>query len=176
MSVCCLTQMTSFKISLHLKKNYTSKKCNVLIKYFEWQTFHNAKSELNLALNCTSAGMLNGRLYVITLTSLSHKMIIGYFLLTSASLCLSWPGCFFANKRMTSGVLKASLIAAWIACQVEHRWKRWWHIIVKIGWPMKRHLSAGDKCHLKGISEFSQKGVESITFCTTVANSTTSLT
>ena len=35
---------------------------------------------------------------------------------TSASLCLSCPGCFFANKRMTSGVLKASLMAAWMAC------------------------------------------------------------
>ena len=31
---------------------------------------------------------------------------------TSASLFLSCPGCFFANIRITSGVLNASLIAA----------------------------------------------------------------
>ena len=35
--------------------------------------------------------------------------------LTSDSLCRSCPGCFFANILITSGVLKASLIAAWIA-------------------------------------------------------------
>lgn len=40
---------------------------------------------------------------------------------TSASLCLSWPGCFFANILMTSGVLKALLMAAWMACQQERQ-------------------------------------------------------
>lgn len=35
--------------------------------------------------------------------------------LTSASLCRSCPGCFLANIRITSGVLKASLMAAWMA-------------------------------------------------------------
>ena len=35
--------------------------------------------------------------------------------LTSASLCLSCPGCFLAKSLMTSGVLKAWLMAAWIA-------------------------------------------------------------
>ena len=34
---------------------------------------------------------------------------------TSVNLCLSCPGCFLANSRMTSGVLNASLMAAWIA-------------------------------------------------------------
>lgn len=38
---------------------------------------------------------------------------------TSASLCRSWPGCFLANILMTSGVLKALLMAAWMACQQE---------------------------------------------------------
>ena len=47
----------------------------------------------------------------------NSSSIIKWFRYTSASLCLSCPGCFFANKRITSGVLKASLIAAWIACQ-----------------------------------------------------------
>ena len=35
--------------------------------------------------------------------------------LTSVSLWRSCPGCFFAKSRITSGVLKASLMAAWIA-------------------------------------------------------------
>ena len=34
---------------------------------------------------------------------------------TSVNLCLSCPGCFLANSLMTSGVLNASLMAAWIA-------------------------------------------------------------
>ena len=38
-----------------------------------------------------------------------------YILLASDSLCLSCPGCFLANSLITSGVLNASLIAAWIA-------------------------------------------------------------
>ena len=64
--------------------------------------------------------MFNARLNGLILSH-SHKMIGNHVLLTSASLCLSWPGCFFANKRMTSGVLKASLIAAWIAYQIDDR-------------------------------------------------------
>ena len=43
-----------------------------------------------------------------------YKKIL-LFLLTSDRRCLSWPGCFFANNLMTSGVLKASLMAAWMA-------------------------------------------------------------
>ena len=35
--------------------------------------------------------------------------------LTSDNLCLSCPGCFLANSRMTSGVWNALLMAAWIA-------------------------------------------------------------
>ena len=35
---------------------------------------------------------------------------------TCDSLSRNCPGCFFANILITSGVLKASLIAAWIAC------------------------------------------------------------
>ncbi len=38
-----------------------------------------------------------------------------HVLITSASLVLNCPGCFLANSRMTSGVLNAWLMAAWIA-------------------------------------------------------------
>ena len=41
---------------------------------------------------------------------------------TSASLVLSCPGCFLAKSRITSGVLNAWLMAAWIA------WRRHTHI------------------------------------------------
>ena len=47
----------------------------------------------------------------------SEHMVLAAF--TSASRCLSCPGCFLANIRITSGVLKASLIAACIACQTK---------------------------------------------------------
>lgn len=41
--------------------------------------------------------------------------------LTSASLVLSCPGCFLAKSLITSGVLKAWLMAAWIAWKLHLR-------------------------------------------------------
>ena len=48
----------------------------------------------------------------------------GRITLTSENLCRSCPGCFFAKSRMTSGVLNASLMAAWIAFEEEKRRER----------------------------------------------------
>lgn len=42
---------------------------------------------------------------------------------TSASLVLSCPGCFLAKSRITSGVLNAWLMAAWIAWWRQKHWK-----------------------------------------------------
>lgn len=49
------------------------------------------------------------------------KHTLGACVLTSASLVLSCPGCFLAKSFITSGVLKAWLMAAWIACKSHYR-------------------------------------------------------
>lgn len=45
---------------------------------------------------------------------INSQSVHKYFL-TSPSLVLSCPGCFLANSRITSGVLNAWLMAAWMA-------------------------------------------------------------
>lgn len=55
--------------------------------------------------------------------SLNTPTIASLAFLTSPSLVLSWPGCFLAKSRITSGVLKAWLMAAWIAWEAQERWR-----------------------------------------------------
>lgn len=54
---------------------------------------------------------------------LNTHTIVSLAFLTSPSLVLSWPGCFLAKSRITSGVLKAWLMAAWIAWKAQERWQ-----------------------------------------------------
>lgn len=55
--------------------------------------------------------------------SLNTPTTVSLAFLTSPSLVLSWPGCFLAKSRITSGVLKAWLMAAWIAWKAQERWQ-----------------------------------------------------
>ena len=73
---------------------------------------HSQIPSTSLVITCTLSILLMEN-------SLKMRLVCISMVLTSVSLCRSCPGCFLANSLMTSGVWKASLMAAWMACGRE---------------------------------------------------------
>ena len=73
-------------------------------------------------------------------THKKNKLFLDPAVQTSASLVLSCPGCFLANSRITSGVLNAWLMAAWIA---------WWR--------QRHHFEFIRKCYYSHLKTYTAK-------------------
>lgn len=95
-----LRQFPHHDISVHLRR----------MSHSSGTIFRPSNAQLNTQL--WPSGWVNSTAVCV---NKNKNHILNIAVQTSASLVLSCPGCFLAKSRITSGVLNAWLMAAWIA-------------------------------------------------------------